>query len=209
MLALAAIAAAGFALVGCGRTSGDAATNAHSSSQTAPVVSTPSPPLSTTSSTGTTANYTKVDSDKDNDFGNPDIDRPLEYGQPAGEPDRKAIADVVRRYYAAALAGNGVKACSLLYSTLVEGAPEDYAVPGGPSYLQGARTCAAVERLLFRHFHAQLAAEVPKLRVRGVLLKERRAMALLSFAGLPERDIPVTREGHVWRISALLDDELL
>ena len=44
--------------------------------------------------------------------------------------------------------------------------------------------------------------------VTHILLKGRQGQVQLSFGPLPERKIPVSREGHSWRIAALLDSEL-
>jgi hypothetical protein len=204
MLALPVSVGLGLVIGGCG----GASTATHPTHASSSVTATQSTATSEASTTPSTAVYTKADGDKDGDFGSPDIDRPLNFGHAAGEPDRKMIATLVKRYYAAALAGDGAKACSMMYSTLAEATPEDYAVPGGPEYLQGAKTCQAVTSRLFRHFHAQLKVEVPKLQVSRVLLKERQGMVLLSFAALPRREIPVNREEHAWKIAALLDGEL-
>jgi hypothetical protein len=62
--------------------------------------------------------------------------------------------------------------------------------------------------LFFKHFHKQLTVEWPKLKVTGVRLQHHHGFAVLSFGSLPERQILVAREGHTWKISALLDTEL-
>lgn len=153
-----------------------------------------------------------ADADHDNDPGKPDIDAPGDQlnfpGRPAKGAERATIATLVRRFYAAALAENGTRACSLLYSPLVEAAVEDYTPPAGPEYLRGARDCEQVTAGIFRYYHAALAAEVPRLRVLQVLVKGRAGIVLLGFGGLPERKLPVIREGHTWRIDAPQDSEL-
>lgn len=155
----------------------------------------------------------KADADKDNDIGAPyddkNNDRALNFGHEAHEPEKRIIAALVKNYYAIALAGNGAKACSMIYSPLAESAAEDYgsSKPPGPPYMKGT-TCTAVLDGLFRHFHAQLTAEVPLLKVTRVRLIEHHGTAILSFGTMPEREILVIREGHVWRMDALLDREL-
>jgi hypothetical protein len=157
-------------------------------------------------------NYTKADSDKDNDIGAPDDDTQntsaLDFGHAASAPERQTITALVKRYYAAALAENGAKACSMIYSTLAAAVPEDYGGPPGPLYMRGAKTCAAAVTLLFKHFHTLLTLQVPRLKVARVRLIEHHGLALLNFGKLPEREIYVAREGHIWRMSALLDGEL-
>ena len=170
------------------------------------------PTNTTTASTTATTNYAEGDADKDNDIGasqdDTNNDAVLRFGRPATAAEKRAIETLVKRYYATALAGNGTKGCSMIYSTLAETVAEDYAVPGGPTYLRGTKDCQTLLAALFSHFHRQLAVEVPKLKVAHVLIKERHGMTVLSFAELPERELPVTREGHTWKIAALLDSEL-
>lgn len=153
-----------------------------------------------------------ADADHDNDPGTPDIDAPGDQlnftGRPAKGAERAAITALVRRFYAAALAENGTRACSLLYSPLAEAAVEDYTPPAGPEYLRGARDCEQVTAGIFRYYRPALVAEVPRLRVLKVLVKERAGIVLLGFGALPERKLPVIREGHTWRIDALQDSEL-
>jgi hypothetical protein len=159
-----------------------------------------------------TTNYAKVDGDKDNDVGaafdDTNNNLALRFGHAAGAGDRRTITALVKRYFAVALAGDAVKGCAMLYSTLAEAAAEDYGVPGGPEYVRGAKTCQAVLSGVFRHYHARLAVEVPKLAVTHVRLQGRQGYAFLSFAPFPERELVVTREGRVWKIGAFLDGEL-
>lgn len=155
---------------------------------------------------------TKADADKDNDIGAPSDDTnnnpSLNFGHAADAADARTIATLVKRYYAAAHAEDGAKACKMLYSTLEEAVPEDYGEsPPGQPYMRGT-TCAAVLTLLFKHDHPQLALELPKLEVARVRLVEHHGIAILHFGTLPERQIPVAREGHIWKIQALLDSEV-
>jgi hypothetical protein len=155
---------------------------------------------------------TTADADKDNDIGTPGEDtrnlRVQKSGHPADATDRRAITTLIKRYYAAALAENGAKVCSLLYSTLAEAVPEDYSGEPGVPYMHGAKTCAEAMTLFFKHFHPQLAAEVPKLKVALIHLQEHQGAVQLSFGTLPERETTVSREGHTWKMTTLLDKEL-
>jgi hypothetical protein len=166
----------------------------------------------TTASSATT--FAKVDADKDNDIGAPYDDKNnndvLKDGRPAGAADRRAITGLLERYYAVATAGNGAKACSMIVSTLSSSVVEDYGHgSSGPAYLSGGKSCPAVMDLLFAQFHRQLAIELPKLEVAHVrLVGSRGGIAILSFGTLPEREISVVREGHVWKLAALLDNEV-
>ena len=155
----------------------------------------------------------KADADKDNDIGAPGDDTnnnlAFDFGHAASPSEQRAITTLVKDYYTAALTDNGARGCALLYSTLAEAAPgDDSREPGTAPYMQGAKTCAAVLTKLFNHFHAQLAAELPKLRVTRVRLEEHHGFAFLSFGTLPERRISVQREGHVWKMTQIYDEEL-
>jgi hypothetical protein len=132
----------------------------------------------------------------------------LDFGHAAKASDRQQIEILVQRYYVAAAAADGAKACSLLYSPYAEAVPEDYGTsPPGPPYARGT-TCPAVTTQVFKHFHTQIATRLPKLKTSRVRIKERQGLAVLSFATLSEREIRVIREGHTWKILALIDNEL-
>ena len=162
--------------------------------------------------TTSTPDYTKADSDKDNDIGTPgndnDNNSTLDFGHAANASEKRTITTLVKRYYTTALAGDGARACSMLYSTLAEAVPEDYGQQPGPPYMRGAETCQTAMTLLFKHFHTQLTIEVPKLEVTRIRLIEHHGFALLSFGTLPEREILVAREGHIWKMNGLYDSEL-
>lgn len=211
---LATGSAAAFALAACGH--GGTSQSSRQSTDAAPTVGTQTAGTHTagTTAAATTAEYARVDRDKDNDAEAPADDKTnaqaLNFGHEATEPERRAIVALVKRYYAIALAGNGARACTMIYSTLAESVPEDYGSnePPGPPYMKGA-TCPVVLDGMFKYFHAQLAVEVPLLRVTHVRLLQHQGTALLSFGDLPEREILVKRESHTWRMDALLDRELL
>lgn len=188
---------------------GGASTGARSTSHATPIVA-------ASRSSAVAPAVTAVDSDRDNDIGTPqdtgDNHRALAFGHAASASDRRAISALIKRYYAAALAGDGAQACSMLYSTLAESVVVDDASPpgqpSGPPYMAGAKTCQQALELLFKHFHPQLVAEVPKLRVTRISLVEHHGVALLSFGSLPERKIPIGREGRTWKMEGIYDAEL-
>lgn len=212
LVALLTTALLGLGLCACGGAGTRTDSASHVSSN---AVATASTAATSTSNGTSTTDYAKVDSDKDNDVGAPYDDtsnnQVPNFGHAASKPYKRAITALIKRYYAAALAGDGAKACSMIYSTLAESVPEDY---GGAShqplpapYLRGD-TCPAVLTGLFKHLHTQLTVEVPKLEVARVRVEEHHALVQLRFGKLPERQIPVAREGHTWKMEALLDAEL-
>jgi hypothetical protein len=164
----------------------------------------------TTPSTDPAPVEATVDADHDNDVGAAEDDRnnnsAVDFGHEARPAERRAIVALVKRYYAAALADDGTRDCSLLLSTIAEAAPNDNSrEPGTPAYMHGQTTCAGVLDKLFHHYHAQLAAEAPKLRVGHVRLEEHHGLVFLRFGALPERESSVIREGRVWKMSQIYD----
>lgn len=154
-----------------------------------------------------------VDSDQDNDVGasHDDLNNrlALDFGHPANSADRHAITALVKRYYRVALAGQGRKGCSMLYPSLAEAAPEDDSrEPGTPAYMQNANSCTEVLDDLFRHYHAQLATELPKLNITRVRVRGYDGFAFLSFGALAQRKISVIRTRRGWNLSQIYDEEL-
>jgi hypothetical protein len=125
----------------------------------------------------------------------------LRSGRAPSAVDAHAIARLVTRYYAAAAAGDGARACALAYYRLAETIPEKYARPPGPLYLRGATTCQAVLSRVFARFHKELATlpTIGPIRVRG-----SHADVLLGWPALPAGVIGVRREGRGWKLNGAL-----
>jgi len=153
---------------------------------------------------------TRVDADHDEDIGAPfdDTNHRSEFDlyRPASPADRRAIVALVKSYYAAALAEDGARGCSLLYSTLAESTVEDDSrEPDSPPYMRGQSTCAGVLHALFHHYHLQLAYELPKRSIWRVRVEGLYGYVFMRFGALPERQTGVEREGRVWKMSRLYD----
>jgi hypothetical protein len=97
--------------------------------------------------------------------------------------DRRKVATLVKRYYMVALAGDGASACSMLYSSIAKALPGDYGRASGAQYMR-RETCAAVASKLFKHFHRQIAAEVPILRIASMRFHEGRGRVYLWFRNI-------------------------
>jgi hypothetical protein len=121
------------------------------------------------------------------------------YGQPANGADNSTIGALVKRYYAAAAAGNGASACSLIDSLFAKSIPEDYGRGAGPAFARG-NTCAVVMSKLFKHDHSKLPAAivVTDIRVNG-----SQARALIGSKTVPASYLPLKRERGVWKVDAL------
>jgi hypothetical protein len=158
-------------------------------------------------SSSTAASQGALDGDGDRDTGpqssagggatDGDDGEVSDFGHAASAADRQAIASLVGRYYAAAGAEDGTRACALTYFIVAETMAEDYGRSPGPHYLRGAGSCRAVLTTVFGHFHAQLA--IPP-RVIGVRVNGNLAYALLEWRTLPAGYIEAKREGHAWKI---------
>lgn len=131
----------------------------------------------------------------------------LDYGQAAPAPVRRQIVALVEGYYSAAAKGDGARACSLVYRSLAKTFSQDLG-QGGPRYLRGLSTCAAVLSRIFSDNHAQLAAYDSALTVPTVRVSKGLGIALLASGRLPGRQIETIREQGTWKIFALTDKEL-
>jgi hypothetical protein len=229
--ALLVSALLGLGAGGCGdaenasRSWGSTAPSAAAELQTGTTVSSTIPPGQRLRGDGDADNPSDIDGNGDSDsvsVGGPDTDNDnptpesyvfpdrddkgtFAYGHPPSATAGRAIADVVKRYYAAASVDDGAAACSLLLPSLAGSVPGGYGQGAGPSYLSGGKTCQAVLSMLFRHFHGELAEaiEVVEVRVKGDL-----AQAVLSSRTMRASSIFLTRRGGSWKIVALLGQPL-
>jgi hypothetical protein len=160
-------------------------------------------------------NGRKTDDDNDSpeDHMNPENNRYhdkddnsiVDSGHAASAADKQVVTALVKRYYATAAAGDGTMACSMIVSSLARATPEDYGQAPGPYYLRGAKTCAAVMSLLFKHFHGQLTGAI---EVTGVRVEGNQARVLLGSTTMPAGYISVERERGAWKIDTLLGGPL-
>jgi hypothetical protein len=130
-----------------------------------------------------------------------DDDRIRTFGHEAGEPERRAITALVERYYAAAAADDGVKACPLIHPTIAKAIPEDYG-KGNPS-LRGD-TCRAVMEKYFRQLPGQPIANLATTKVIGVRIEGGSGYAQLSSREIPTGVIAVKRYHGIWKVYSLI-----
>jgi hypothetical protein len=205
-VAVAALAALGAG--GCSSVGADRRTQIASGGQGRPVAS----PVLGSAAGG---KYYIGDHD-DDDFKHSEFDSDdpqlRDYGHAARPGDRRAISIVALRYLGAAGAGDSVLACSLLARRAAQPdlrieVPEEYEPPASRSNLHG-KSCPEVASPIFAENRAELATELPTVRVTAVRVRGDRGLALLGFAAIPERWIAVAREGESWKVDALLDSEV-
>lgn len=132
-------------------------------------------------------------------------------GRDGTEAERRTIANLLSRYYGAAASGEGAKACSLMDSSLAHGHDLERSLPAelrpaaGSSVMQG-EGCAGVETLLFHLNRPQLALERASVLVAALRVQGARAVAVLRFRSIGEREIPFQKSQGQWKIAALTDD---
>jgi hypothetical protein len=158
--------------------------------------------------------YLRGDGDVDDADGrDEDNYRISHYGHVVSAAQERAIATLVRRYYAAGVAGDGATACSLIYPSLANspslGEAAEAAYPPAPGVppLRG-ESCARIMSSLFKEDHRRLAADIDGMEVTSMRVKGNKGVVLLGFRTTPERQIPVRRRHARWKIDALLDEEL-
>jgi len=185
-LGLFAAMLVGLGVTACGGTSGKATSLARNSSR----------PVGAISSTA--AHRTDFDNDADH---NDDDGKVLAYGRAAGTAERGIATALVKRYYAAAAADDGARACRLLVPLLAEIAAEaNEHVPATQ------RTCPIALARLFRVHHSLLVHKSTSLEVFAIRLKGERMLVVMQFPPLPEaRQIEERKVGGVWKIFSILD----
>jgi hypothetical protein len=164
------------------------------------------------STAATPGGHLHADGDHDGDDGHPtdpgqdDQGLLLAYGGPAHAPPAttRTIEALVKRYYAASLAGEAAGACALLGSEILAGL---IAEQGESS--RGVGACATAIAPVLAQLHDHLVVENPAtMVVIGVYVKGDLGLVLLGFKHSPESDIVVQREGSVWKVGALFDNEV-
>lgn len=124
------------------------------------------------------------------------------FGHPADTADKRVIASLVRRYYAAAVAGDGRSACGLMYPQTERFVPAIYGWSGTRSR---GHTCPTVMSNLFGENHKSLAGT---FEVTDVYIKDDQAYALIGYPSHPTRYIHMLRRGGAWMIDDTLGQPL-
>jgi hypothetical protein len=154
--------------------------------------------------------YRDPDYDSDSYPGERDEDNPSEnktslFGRAANVAESRAIATLVKRYYAAAAARDGVGACRLMYATFAESVAEDY---GNPNAGSGSESCARTASRLFASLGSSLRAESATLRVVAARVRNRVAAVVLRFGGQPGvRYFELRLERGAWKVNRLMAAE--
>lgn len=147
------------------------------------------------------------DGDADNDSlggpQDPDNDALPTYAPAASPADTRAITELVKRYYAAVVAQDGRRACSLLHRLVVETFVEEHAGGKGRASPRGTSCAQVASRLLERH-RRELTAGVTALRVTIVQVRGNHGWAVVDLGGARKHVAFVRREGSAWKLGAML-----
>jgi hypothetical protein len=159
-----------------------------------------STPRDRTASNSVHIDTSTIDYDTPNETRHDKDDDAIEdFGKAADAAEEKAVASLVKRYYAAAAEGDGNKGCTMLFSLLAESVVPDFGEPPGPPALRG-KTCGAVLSKIFKQRHRQFVADSAMLRVVGVRIMGKQGYALLKTAAFPRGSILLRRERTVWKL---------
>jgi ketosteroid isomerase-like protein len=126
----------------------------------------------------------------------------VEFGHPADAADKHAISSLVRRYYAAAFAGDGRTACGLMDAQTERFVP---AIDGSNGTTSRGHTCPTIMSKLFGENHNSLAGT---FETTDVYVKEDQAYALVGFSPHEIRYIRVRRQKGAWAIDDTLGQPL-
>jgi hypothetical protein len=166
----------------------------------------PARPGTAGSGSASPATQPRDSNDNDGDAGNGDDDLQIfDYGHAASRTEARLITTIVQRYYKAAAAENGAKACSSLVVPVAEAVPEELGQAPGQAYRRG-QSCAVVISAFFKGEHKHIAAERRSLEITRVRVEGKTGLAILRLDGTSEpRKIALRREGGHWKIRELLD----
>jgi hypothetical protein len=126
------------------------------------------------------------------------------YGPTANATERRAIVALIKRYYVAAAAEEGIKTCSMLDPLIAEETVEEHRPGKGPPSLRGT-TCSQVASKVFAQRHHELAADSATLQVAWIQLQARQAVTLVHFGSTRELIVRVHRAPGGWQMNNLLD----
>ena len=120
-------------------------------------------------------------------------------------PDKREIGALVENYYAAAVADDGARACSLIDSSLALSLPHDYGNSFGPSYMHG-KTYSAVLTNMFKHLPGQSTADLASTKITGVRVMGNRGFAQFTSRSFRTGEIAVAKRGRTWKLTVVIGE---
>ena len=129
-----------------------------------------------------------------------DDGRTIDFGHAAGRADTLAVTSVVKRYQAAAAAGDARRACAVMTEPLIKAVGVDY--DRTPAHrARRSKTCEGGMVFLFKTDRARMIAPST---VTGVRVKGNEAYALLGSPTVNAAYLTLQREHGRWWLSVLL-----
>jgi hypothetical protein len=147
---------------------------------------------------------TDGDDDRPGSRFDPDTDIALTFGHPADVRDTQAVAVLIGGYYKAAAAGDGRKACSMMFWLYAETTVEEHSKGKGARSLRGS-TCAQIAGKVFRGRHRELVEDAGSVNVSVLRVQGKQGLARVRFGATRERLIPLKLDRGAWRMNTLLD----
>jgi hypothetical protein len=129
------------------------------------------------------------------------------FGYPATRSDRRLIVALLKRYYTAAVAGDGAQVCSLVYSPLVKSYTQDLG-QNGSRFLRGLRGCAQIVSRILMVGRSALAIVALRPGITEIRVSGRLALVVLGTNPSPIREIEVIRDQRIWMIYGPVDNEV-
>ena len=135
----------------------------------------------------------------------PDDDMVLKFGRPASLVESREIVAVLKRYYEVAMARDGTRACSMLYSVAArEVVVEDGRLPGSLG-----TTCPVIMTKLFTQGEQRLAFDLRSFKVLRVRVEGHEARVVLRFAASGvSREIFLSQVSDTWKLRQSLDEPM-
>ena len=158
-------------------------------------------PASTPADANTPEGHGTDADDADGDQGVDDDGPIVEYGVSASPAQRRAIVVLVKRYYTAAAADDGARACAQIYDVVAETVPETFAESMG---LHG-NSCAAVMTQVLARRHRRMAADLAHFKVGAIRLGPERGYVMVDFGTRPAPYVQIHRQGDSWKVQSLLE----
>lgn len=124
------------------------------------------------------------------------------FGHAAGAADRRAVARLLRRYYAAVASVDSATVCELLDPSLVGETGGSSSEAGSHSYV-GA--CAATVSNHLKSALGRTRAELLAVRTVAVRVRGDHGFGLLRVPPSELRYMPVRRSAGAWKVDALID----
>jgi hypothetical protein len=137
----------------------------------------------------------------------PDDDARLNFGHAASARETRKFMALVRRYFTAAAAGDGAKACSMLYFVVIRTTVVDE--DGHMLGLRRGTTCAVVMSKLLKLQHRQVLSYLESLKAVRIRTDGIDTYIIRRVPAFPTAHVfSLRHDGRVWKIGQPLDEPI-